>query len=54
MMAQSQPTNIIGAGLAGSLLAVFLTRRGYKVNVYERSQDMRINENDQGLSLIHI
>jgi len=33
--------NILGAGLAGSLAAVFLARRGIPVSVYERRPDMR-------------
>ena len=32
---------IIGAGLVGSLLSVYLTRQGYRVNIYERRDDMR-------------
>jgi len=32
---------IIGAGLVGSLLSVYLSRRGYTVDVYERRTDMR-------------
>jgi kynurenine 3-monooxygenase len=32
---------ILGAGLVGSLLAVILRKRGYKVTVYERRPDMR-------------
>ncbi|MFD1324093.1 FAD-dependent oxidoreductase [Micromonospora sonneratiae] len=42
------PTNrrdravIIGAGLAGSLAAVYLARRGYAVDVYERREDPRL------------
>jgi len=32
---------IIGAGLVGSLLSVYLSRRGYTVDVYERRSDMR-------------
>ncbi len=32
---------INGAGLVGSLWAVFLARRGYQVDVYERRSDMR-------------
>ncbi|HND95655.1 MAG TPA: NAD(P)/FAD-dependent oxidoreductase [Chitinophagaceae bacterium] len=35
---------IIGAGLVGSLLAIILCKRGYKVKVFERRGDMR-NEN---------
>ena len=32
---------IVGAGLVGSLWAVFLARRGYQVKVFERRADMR-------------
>jgi kynurenine 3-monooxygenase len=32
---------IIGAGLVGSVLGMFLARKGYKVDVYERSPDIR-------------
>jgi kynurenine 3-monooxygenase len=32
---------LIGAGLAGSLLAIYLARRGFAVEVYERRPDMR-------------
>ncbi|WP_329102157.1 FAD-dependent monooxygenase [Micromonospora sp. NBC_01699] len=33
---------IIGAGLAGSLAAVYLARRGFEVDVYERRDDPRL------------
>ena len=32
---------IIGAGLVGSLLSIYLAKRGYKVTMYERRPDMR-------------
>ena len=32
---------ILGAGLVGSLLSVYLAKRGYKVSIYERRGDMR-------------
>ena len=32
---------IAGAGLVGSLWAIFLARRGYEIDVYERRPDMR-------------
>ncbi|MEP7146760.1 MAG: NAD(P)-binding protein, partial [bacterium] len=38
---------IVGAGLAGSLLSVYLSKKGFEVNVYERRSDMR-NENSGG------
>jgi kynurenine 3-monooxygenase len=32
---------ITGAGLVGSLLSIYLAKRGYKVSIYERRPDMR-------------
>ena len=32
---------VVGAGLVDSLWTVFLARRGYEVDVYERRPDMR-------------
>ncbi len=32
---------IVGAGLAGSLCALYLSKKGYKVSVYERRRDLR-------------
>ena len=32
---------IIGAGLVGSLLSIYLSKQGYTVNIYERRADMR-------------
>lgn len=32
---------LVGAGLSGSLLSIFLARRGFQVEVYERRPDMR-------------
>ena len=32
---------IVGAGLAGSLCALYLLKKGYKVAVYERRKDLR-------------
>jgi len=32
---------LVGGGLAGSLAAVYLAKRGYEVNIYERRPDMR-------------
>jgi kynurenine 3-monooxygenase len=42
---------IVGAGLAGSLLAILLGQRGYTVNVYERRGDPRIDHMDEGRSI---
>jgi kynurenine 3-monooxygenase len=43
--------NIVGAGLAGSLLAILLARRGYRVTVYERRADPRTVDLDAGRSI---
>ena len=32
---------IVGAGLAGSLCALYMLKRGYSVVIYERRSDMR-------------
>lgn len=40
-MVMQKKTIVVGAGLVGSLWAVFLARRGYQVEVYERRPDMR-------------
>ncbi len=44
-------TVIIGAGLVGSLLSIYLSRRGYKVAVYERRSDMRKEKMSAGKSI---
>jgi len=42
---------IIGAGLVGSLLSIYLAKRGYKVAIYERRGDMRREEVEAGRSI---
>ena len=42
---------IIGAGLVGSLLSIYLAKRGYKVNLYERRPDMRKSTISAGRSI---
>src|SRR5215472_4682713 len=41
MAQSSQRISLIGAGLNGPLLALGLTERGHKVEIYERRPDMR-------------
>jgi kynurenine 3-monooxygenase len=43
--------SIIGSGLVGSLLAIFLAKRGHKVNVFERRGDMRKEKMIAGRSI---
>src|SRR5947208_9893107 len=42
---------ILGAGLVGSLLAIYLAKRGYKVEIYERRGDMRAEKMIAGRSI---
>lgn len=42
---------IIGAGLVGSLLSIYLARKGYKVSIYERRADMRKEQVEAGRSI---
>jgi kynurenine 3-monooxygenase len=50
---RAQPVNIIGAGLAGALLAILLARRGFAVTVYEKRSDPRntLAENGRSINL---
>lgn len=47
----SKSAIIIGAGLVGSLWAVYLSKAGYKVDVYERRADMRLTKMSAGKSI---
>lgn len=42
---------IVGAGLAGSLLSIYLAKRGHNVSVYERRPDMRLANISAGRSI---
>ncbi|MGE8227055.1 MAG: FAD-dependent oxidoreductase [Stenotrophomonas sp.] len=42
---------LIGAGLAGSLLAILLSRQGWKITIYERRGDPRIADYESGRSI---
>ncbi|WP_400192612.1 FAD-dependent oxidoreductase [Hymenobacter sp. B81] len=49
--ASAEPMTVMGAGLVGSLLSLYLARRGYPVNVYERRADPRRAGADVGRSI---
>ncbi|TQV73821.1 FAD-dependent monooxygenase [Aliikangiella marina] len=51
MANQNETITLIGAGLVGSLLAVMLAKRGFKVEVYERRPDMRATDISAGRSI---
>jgi kynurenine 3-monooxygenase len=42
---------IVGAGLVGSLLSIYLSKRGHKVKVFERRGDMRKEKMSAGRSI---
>ncbi len=50
-MEQSKSAIIVGAGLVGSLWAVYLSKAGYKVTIYERRPDIRKAEISAGKSI---
>jgi kynurenine 3-monooxygenase len=50
-MSETKKINIAGAGLVGSLLSVFLAKKGFDVNVFEMRGDIRNLENYGGRSI---
>ena len=42
---------IAGAGLVGSLCALYMKKRGFDVSVYERRDDLRLTEISAGKSI---
>ncbi len=46
-----KPIAVVGAGLVGSLLAIYLSQRGYKVELFERRDDMRVGNMAGGKSI---
>jgi kynurenine 3-monooxygenase len=50
-MASQKNIGIVGGGLVGSLMSLYLAERGYSVSVYERRQDPRMHKIDGGRSI---
>ena len=48
---RAQPVSVVGAGLAGALLALLLARRGLAVTLFERRADPRQSEPERGRSI---
>jgi kynurenine 3-monooxygenase len=42
---------IVGGGLVGSMMSIYLAKRGYRISVFERRSDMRKNSVDAGRSI---
>ena len=51
MSQENKSAIIVGAGLVGSLWAVYLSKAGYKVTIYERRSDIRKAEISAGKSI---
>lgn len=50
-MKETKHIAIVGAGLVGSLLSIYLAKRGYKVSVFDRRFDVREHQIDSGRSI---
>lgn len=47
----AEKINIIGGGLSGTLMAIYLAKRGFEINLFERRPDMRKNKMIAGRSI---
>jgi kynurenine 3-monooxygenase len=50
-MSTDKKMTVIGAGLVGSLLSIYLAKRGYEVSIFERRPDMRKSQISAGKSI---
>ena len=50
-MAEKKQMVVIGAGLVGSLQAIYLKRRGYQVTCFEKRSDIRLDSSEAGRSI---
>ncbi|HMG90250.1 MAG TPA: NAD(P)/FAD-dependent oxidoreductase [Chryseolinea sp.] len=50
-MKKNKHIAVVGGGLVGSMLSVYLAKRGYRVSVFERRSDMRKHSGDAGRSI---
>jgi kynurenine 3-monooxygenase len=50
-LALNNKVTLIGGGLAGSLLSIYLAKKGFVVDIYERRPDMRKIRIDRGKSI---
>lgn len=50
-MTDTKHIAIVGAGLVGSLLSIYLAKRGFRVSVFERRLDIREHQIDGGRSI---
>ena len=45
-VAAEEPVIVVGAGIAGCFLALFLQRRGFPVHLLEKRPDWRVRASD--------
>ena len=50
-MKKNKHIAIVGGGLVGSMLSIYLAKRGYRISVFERRSDMRKHSTDAGRSI---
>ena len=50
-MTGTPPVTIVGAGLAGPLMAAYLGQAGYRVHLYEKRADPRVAGSEGGRSI---
>ena len=48
---KNEKVTIVGGGLSGPVMALYLAKRGYHVDVYERRPDMRKENIPAGRSI---
>lgn len=51
MKSKSQTISIVGGGLVGSVMAIYLAKRGYQVDMFEIRGDIRKEDYDSGRSI---
>jgi len=51
LSSRTKSIGILGAGLVGTLLSLYLKRRGYQVKVFEKRSDLRNNDAEGGRSI---
>lgn len=51
MKSEIKDIGILGAGLVGALLSIYLKKRGFKVSLYEKRADIRKASTDSGRSI---
>src|SRR5688572_3965705 len=50
-MTKNKHIAIVGGGLVGSMMSIYLAKRGYRISVFERRSDMRKHSIDAGRSI---